>query len=86
MGKYSRLGKNTLLVFVGNAGAKLIGLLMLPFYTRWLSGEDYGTTDIISVYATLLLSVVTACIADAVFIFPKGIIYSRLINMENIFV
>jgi O-antigen/teichoic acid export membrane protein len=72
MNKYSRLGKNTLLVFAGNAGAKLIGLLMLPFYTRWLSVEDYGTTDIISVYAILLLGVVTACIADAVFIFPKG--------------
>jgi O-antigen/teichoic acid export membrane protein len=72
MGKYRRLGKNTLLVFIGTAGAKLIGLLMLPFYTRWLSVEDYGTTDIINVYATLLLSVVTACIADAVFIFPKG--------------
>ncbi|MDR0603309.1 MAG: polysaccharide biosynthesis C-terminal domain-containing protein [Bacteroidales bacterium] len=72
MSKYSRLGKNTLLVFAGNAGAKLIGLLMLPFYTRWLPVEDYGTTDIVNVYATLLLSIVTACIADAVFIFPKG--------------
>jgi O-antigen/teichoic acid export membrane protein len=72
MGRYSRLGKNTLLVFIGNAGAKLIGLLMLPFYTRWLSVEDYGTTDIISVYVSLLLGLVTACIAESVFIFPKG--------------
>jgi O-antigen/teichoic acid export membrane protein len=72
MNKYSRLGKNTLLVFIGNAGAKLIGLFMLPFYTRWLSVEDYGTTDIISVYVSLLLGLVTACIADAVFVFPKG--------------
>ena len=72
MSKYSRLGKNTLLVFVGNAGAKLIGLLMLPLYTRWLSVEDYGTTDIIMVYKTLLLGIVTCCMASAVFIFPKG--------------
>jgi O-antigen/teichoic acid export membrane protein len=72
MSKYGRLGKNILLVFVGNAGAKFIGLLMLPFYTRWLSVEDYGTTDIISIYATLILGIVTACIADAIFIFPKG--------------
>jgi O-antigen/teichoic acid export membrane protein len=63
MGKYSRLGKNTLLVFIGNAGAN--GLLMLPFYTRWLSVEDYGTTDIINVYVSLLLGLVTACIARA---------------------
>jgi O-antigen/teichoic acid export membrane protein len=47
MNKYRRLGKNTLFVFIGNASSKLIGLLMLPFYTRWLSVEDYGTTDII---------------------------------------
>lgn len=72
MGKYSRLGKNTLLVFIGSAGAKLIGLLMLPFYTRWLSVEDYGTTDIINVYITLLLGVATACISESVFVFPKG--------------
>lgn len=58
MARYSRLGKNTVLVFIGNAGSKLVGLLMLPFYTRCLSVEDYGTTDIINVYvlnsATLL--------------------------------
>lgn len=72
MGKYSRLGKNTLLVFIGNAGAKLIGLLMLPFYTRWLSVEDYGTTDIITVYVTFLTGIVTCSIAEAIFIFPKG--------------
>jgi O-antigen/teichoic acid export membrane protein len=72
MSKYTRLGRNTLLVFIGNVGSKLIGLLMLPFYTRWLSVEDYGTTDIINVYVSLLLGLTTACIADAVFIFPKG--------------
>ena len=72
MGKYSRLGKNTLLVFIGNAGAKLIGLLMLPFYTRWLSVEDYGTTDIITVYVTFLMYIVTCSLAEAIFVFPKG--------------
>jgi O-antigen/teichoic acid export membrane protein len=71
MGKYRRLGKNILLVFIGNAGSKLIGLLMLPFYTRWLSVEDYGTTDIINVYVSLLFGLVTGCIMDSIFIFPK---------------
>lgn len=73
MGKYSRLGKNTLLVFIGNAGAKLIGLLMLPFYTRWFSVEDYGTTDIITVYVTFLMYIVTCSLAEAIFVFPKGV-------------
>ena len=72
MGKYSRLGKNILLVFVGNAGSRLIGLLMLPFYTRWLSQADYGTTDMINVCVTISVSVITCCMSEAVFRLPKG--------------
>lgn len=73
MNKYSRLGKNTLLVFLGNAGSKLIGLIMLPFYTKWLAVDDYGLTDILNVYVSLLLCIVTCCIAESLFIFPKGV-------------
>jgi O-antigen/teichoic acid export membrane protein len=69
--KYKRLGKNTLLIFIGNIGSKLIGLLMLPFYTRWLTVEEYGTTDIINVYVAFLIGIVSCCIVDAIFIFPK---------------
>lgn len=72
MGKYTRLGRNTLLVFIGRVGAKCINLLMLPFYTRWLSVEDYGITDIINVYVTFILSFVSCFIADSIFIFPKN--------------
>jgi O-antigen/teichoic acid export membrane protein len=73
MSKYKSLGKNTVLVFIGNAGSKLIGLLMLPFYTKWLSVEDYGVTDIITIYAAFLLGIITCCITDAIFIFPKDV-------------
>lgn len=45
---------------------------MLPFYTNWLSVADYGTTDIITVYATLLTGLSTLAIAEAMFIYPKG--------------
>lgn len=71
MDKYKRLGKNTLIVFLGNAGSKLINIIMLPIYTRWLSPEEYGLTDIIITYASLLLSVVAMCIYDAIFVVPK---------------
>lgn len=72
MGRYSRLGKNTLWVVLGNSGAKFIYFLMLPFYTGWLSVEEYGTVDIINVYVSLLLSVVSCSISEALFVFPKG--------------
>lgn len=67
-----RLGKNTILVFAGNFSAKLILLLLLPFYTKWLSVEEYGLTDVITVYVTLLLGVATCSIDAALFVFPKG--------------
>lgn len=71
MGKYKRLGINTLLIFVGNMGSKLIGLIMLPFYTRWLGPEQYGVSDVLNTYATVLLSLVTCSMAEALFVFPK---------------
>ena len=70
--RYRKLGKNTILVFLGQAGSSLVSLLMLPLYTKWLSTEAYGTVDLMSTYATILLSIITCCIADAIFIFPKG--------------
>lgn len=69
--RYKRLGFNTFLVFIGKAGSSIIGLLMLPFYTHWLSADEYGTTDLISTYAAILMGIMTCCIADSIFIFPK---------------
>lgn len=75
--KYTRLLKNTGIVFVGNAGSKLLLFLMLPFYTRYLGPAEYGVSDLIVTYATMLLGLVTCQIQDAVFVFPKGETYSR---------
>jgi O-antigen/teichoic acid export membrane protein len=75
--KYKRLGKNSLLIFSGSIGSKLISVFMLPFYTKWLTVEEYGTTDLINVYVALLTSIVTCCIVDAIFIFPKNQSYEK---------
>lgn len=70
--RYKRLGKNTLLVFLGKAGSSIIGMLMLPFYTHWLSTDEYGTTDLITTYAAILMGFVSCCVADSIFVFPKN--------------
>ena len=70
--KYKQLGKNTVLVFLGGVSSKLVGFIMLPLYTRWLSVEEYGLADVLTVYATLLVGVVACCVYDAVFVLPKG--------------
>lgn len=72
MNKYKRLGKNTLLVIIGNMGSKLISLFMLPFYTKWLSVAEFGIADLLTIYVLLLTNVITCSIAEAIFIFPKG--------------
>lgn len=70
--RYKRLGKNTIIVFIGNAGSKLIGFLMLPFYTHWLSKGEYGISDLINTYSLVLLALFSCCLSDSIFIFPKG--------------
>lgn len=70
--KYKTLAKNTIWLVLGGSATKLVTVFMLPFYTHWLSVADFGTTDMITVYATLLTSVATLCIAEAMFIFPKN--------------
>lgn len=70
--RYTRFCNNTILVIIGNIGSKLISFIMLPFYTRWLPIEGYGTVDIINIYVSFLIGVVTCAIAESVFIFPKG--------------
>lgn len=70
--RYKRLAKNTLLVFMGQAGSSLMGMILLPFYTHWLSAEQYGTADIINTYSLILSGFIGCCIADAIFVFPTG--------------
>lgn len=70
--KYKTLGVNTILMMIGTVGAKVINLVMLPFYTKWLDTAEFGISDTITVYATLLVSVVSLCIDSAVFVFPKN--------------
>jgi len=70
--KYKNLATNTGLLFVGTFGSKMISFVMLPFYTAWLSIEDFGASDIINVYSTILVSILSLCIAEAVFVIPSG--------------
>lgn len=69
--RYKTLLQNTGLMFIGSFGSKIISFIMLPFYTMWLSVEDYGTCDIINVYATVLLAFVSLSIGEAIFVIPS---------------
>lgn len=70
--KYKRLGFNTFFVFIGNVGPRLISFVLMPFYTFWLSKEDFGIQDIMSIYAVLIIPYVTLGLYEAIFVYPKG--------------
>lgn len=79
--KYGDLSKNTLLFTINSFGSKLITFLLVPLYTNVLSTKDYGTADLMTSTAQLLIPLLTLNIQDAVLRFsldktkdPKKII------------
>lgn len=79
--KYGALSKNTLLFTINSFGSKLITFLLVPLYTNVLSTNDYGTADLMTSTAQLLIPLLTLNIQDAVLRFsldktkdPKNII------------
>ena len=68
--RYRDLIKNIGLITIGKALAKVVSILILPFYTTYLSPEDYGRIDMVTAYCALFMQPVTLCIDSAIFIFP----------------
>ncbi len=44
----------------------------MPFYTYWMSKENFGIQDIIYVYSVLIIPYVSLGLYEAVFVFPKN--------------
>ncbi len=69
MNKYKTLATNTILMSVGTFGSKLLVFLMVRFYTGCLTPAEYGTADLITQTANLLIPLVSLGITDGVFRF-----------------
>lgn len=54
---------------LGTFGSKVLVFLMVRFYTEHLSPADYGTADLITQTANLLIPLLSLGITDAVFRF-----------------
>ena len=67
--KYQTLAGNTVKLGLGTFGSKILVFLMVRFYTEYLSPADYGTADLITQTANLLIPLVSLGIIDAVFRF-----------------
>lgn len=64
-----KLLKNTLIIGVGQLGAKFLSILLLPLYTSNLSPADLGIIDLIITYASLAQPIFYMQIDQAIFRF-----------------
>ena len=69
MGKYKRLLSNTAILGAGTFASKVLVLLLMPFYTSILSTAEFGTADLISQTANLLMPMAAVGICDGIFRF-----------------
>lgn len=64
---------NTLIYMMGNFGSKILVFIMLPLYTKYLTTNEYGLYDIITISIMLIIPIIT-------FQFDEGIY--RLVQDE----
>ena len=69
MERSKKLINNSIILLLGTVFTKGLNFIMAPLFTRWLSQESYGTFDLISTYATLLIPILALGIHHAIFRF-----------------
>lgn len=65
----TNLMKNTIWLSIGKILSKGLLFVLLPFFSSWLSTEEYGTFDLICTYVSLLIPVLTLATGEGVFRF-----------------
>lgn len=66
MTKYKKLINNTMIFALGNIGSKIITFLMLPFYTGFLTTEQYGKIDLVNAILSLFIPLISLNIGEAI--------------------
>ena len=67
MNRNKELAKNTAIIALGKICTQFISFLLLPFYTRFLTTEEYGSLDIILVCINLIAPIITLQIERSIF-------------------
>lgn len=65
-GKYKKLGKNTVLMVIGNFASKLLTFFLVPIYTYSLSTGEYGIADLMTTTISLIVPFLTLTIAEGI--------------------
>ena len=64
--KYRNLLKDTVIFGLGNIGSKIITFFLVPFYTYYLTPEEYGISDLVFTISQLAIPFFSLVIFDAV--------------------
>lgn len=67
--KKTNLAKNTILLSIGTILTKGVSFIMIPFFSRWLSTENYGTFDLLTTYVTMFIPLLMLSTGDGIFRF-----------------
>lgn len=63
---YKKLANNMVLFFISSFGTKIIGFLLVPLYTSYLTTGEYGIADMLNTIVSLVVPVFSVDIADGV--------------------
>ncbi len=75
--KNKLLLKNIGLFTIGSFGSKILSFLLVPLYTTFLSTKEYGTIDLVSTTASLLMPILLLSIFDATLRFGMDSAYKK---------
>ncbi|MCL1823748.1 MAG: polysaccharide biosynthesis C-terminal domain-containing protein [Oscillospiraceae bacterium] len=77
MDRYKKLASNTIILALGQFGSKLLGIVMMRFYTGTLGTDGYGAVDLIVIASMLIMGVVTLSIGESVIRFGLDSQYNK---------
>ncbi len=63
----TNLAKNTILLSIGILMTKGLQFIMIPFFSKWLSVEDYGIFDVLCTYVMLCIPILSLASTDSIF-------------------
>lgn len=77
MDRVKSLIKNSLIFTIGNFGSKLITFVLVPFYTYFLTANQYGTIDLITTTVLLLIPFASLGLSDSIIRFGMDKDYNQ---------
>lgn len=79
-----KLGKNIVIITIGNFSTKLLTFFLVPFYTSILSAEEYGIYDLVISTVNLIFPIISLLISEAVvrFALDKNIDKAKVFSVS----